>query len=190
MSLCKIYFIVDNRYAKQLLLKLIQLFKDYNLVENNIYVSISNPVNVCDNNMERYVKGAISDYDCIVILVDSEGVNPSKVYKRVFDEHVREVNENLFRVNIIIAHPCLESWLCEVVDLTNCSTGTCNDIIQALEPVLERKYTKKTLPVLMMRKIREKFNMTESKDKLIQILPRPLKELIEVINAHCTGNQL
>jgi hypothetical protein len=49
--------------------------------------------------MGRYVRGAVSDYNLIVVLVDSEGVDPSVVRKRIFEEHVGQVDESSSRIN-------------------------------------------------------------------------------------------
>lgn len=170
MSRCRIYFITDNRYAKELLRRLIQLLKEKDLVSRDVDVRISNPVNACDIKMERYLKGAIDDYDCVVILIDSEGAEPSEIHRRVFEEHVKDVDKNLLKVKIIVAHPCLEEWLCEAMNLPNCNTGSCNDLIRAIESTLKDKY-KKGLPTLM--------------EKRLSKLPRQLHEVIEAINTWC-----
>ncbi len=85
---CKVYFVVDNTYAKQLIRELVGLLKEYSLIGDSVYVVVSNPVNVCNEKMGRFVKGAVGDYNLIVVLVDSEGVDPSVVRKRILEEHV------------------------------------------------------------------------------------------------------
>jgi ribosomal protein L14 len=66
-----VYFVVDNTYAKQLIRELVGLLKEYSLIGDSVYVVVSNTVNVCNEKMGRFVKGAVGDYNLIVVLVDS-----------------------------------------------------------------------------------------------------------------------
>jgi hypothetical protein len=196
---CRVYFVVDNRYAKQLVQELVGLFKQYNLVGGSVCVDISNPVNVCSEKMGRYVRGAVSDYNLIVVLVDSEGVDPSVVRKRIFEEHVGQVDESSSRVKILIAHPCLEAWLCEAMGIAGCYSGTCGEVVDAIISRYEGKYEKETLkrmlPALMVRELSRKLGDPEtmrskgSKDELARVLPSQLGELVREVNAHCVEQQ-
>jgi hypothetical protein len=196
---CRAYFFADNRYAKQLVQELVGLFKQYNLVGGSVCVDISNPVNLCSEKMGRYVRGAVSDYNLIVVLVDSEGVDPSVVRKRIFEEHVGQVDESSSRIKILVAHPCLEAWLCEAMGIASCYSGTCGEVVDAIISRYEGKYEKETLkrmlPALMVRELSRKLGDPEtmrskgSKDELVRVLPSQLGELVREVNAHCTEQQ-
>jgi len=154
---CKVYFVVDNTYAKQLIRELVGLLKEYSLIGDSVYVVVSNPVNVCSEKMGRFVKEAVGDYNLIVVLVDSEGVDPSVVRKRILEEHVGQVDGSSSRVEILIAHPCLEAWLCEAMGIAGCYSGTCGEVVDAIVSRYEGKYEKKALkrmlPALMVREL-------------------------------------
>jgi hypothetical protein len=195
-----VYFVVDNRYAKQLVQELVGLFKQYNLVGGSVCVNISNPVNVCNERMGRFVKGAVGDYDLIVVLVDSEGVDPSVVRKRIFEEHVGQVDESSSRVKILIAHPCLEAWLCEAMGIAGCYSGTCGEVVDAIISKYKSRYKKRTLkrmlPTLMVKELSRKLGdypeamrSKGSKDELVRVLPSQLGELVREVNAYCVEQQ-
>jgi hypothetical protein len=197
---CRVYFVVDNRYAKQLVQELVGLFKQYNLVGGSVCVDISNPVNVCSEKMGRYVRGAVSDYNLIIVLVDSEGVDPSVVRKRILEEHVGRVDGSSSRVKILIAHPCLEAWLCEAMGIAGCYSGTCDEVVDAIVSRYEGKYEKKTLkrmlPALIVRELSRKLGdypeamrSEGSKDELVRVLPSQLGELVREVSAHCVEQQ-
>jgi hypothetical protein len=197
---CRVYFVVDNRYAKQLVQELVGLFKQYNLVGGSVCVDISNPVNVCSEKMGRYVRGAVSDYNLIVVLVDSEGVDPSVVRKRIFEEHVGQVDESSSRVKILIAHPCLEAWLCEAMGIAGCYSGTCGEVVDAIISKYKGRYKKRTLkrmlPTLMVKELSRKLGdypeamrSKGSKDELVRVLPSQLDELVMEVDASCVEHQ-
>jgi hypothetical protein len=198
---CKVYFVVDNRYAKQLVKELVELFKQYNLIGGSVCVDVnaSDAANMCSEKMGRYVRGAVGDYDLIVVLVDSEGVDPSVVRKRILEEHVGQVDESSSRVKILMAHPCLEAWLCEAMGMASCYSGTCGEVVDAIISRYEGKYEKETLkrmlPALMVRELSRKLGDPEtmrskgSKDELVRVLPSQLGELVREVNAHCVEQQ-
>ncbi len=196
---CKVYFVVDNRYAKQLIQELVRLLKEYSLIGGSVCIDISSPVNVCSEKMGRFVKGAVGDYNFIVVLVDSEGVDPSVVRKRILEEHVGQVDGSSSRVKILIAHPCLEAWLCEAMGIASCYSGTCGEVVDAIISRYEGKYEKETLkrmlPALMVRELSRKLGDPEamrskgSKDELVRVLPSQLGELVREVNAHCVEQQ-
>jgi len=197
---CKVYFVVDNRYAKQLVQELVGLFKQYNLVGGSVCVDISNPVNVCSEKMGRYVRGAVSDYNLIVVLVDSEGVDPSVVRKRILEEHVGQVDGSSSRVKILVAHPCLEAWLCEAMGIAGCYSGTCGEVVDVIVSTykgrFKRKMLKRMLPTLMVEelsgKLRDYLEAMKSKGsggELVRILPSQLSELVGEVNASCLEHQ-
>jgi hypothetical protein len=197
---CKVYFVVDNTYAKQLMRELVRLLKEYNFIGGSVCVDVSGPVNVCNEKMRRFVKGAVGDYNLIVVLVDSEGVDPSVVRKRIFEEHVGQVDESSSRVKILIAHPCLEAWLCEAMGIASCYSGTCGEVVDAIISRYEGKYEKETLkrmlPALMVRELSRKLGdypeamrSKGSKDELVRVLPSQLGELVREVNAHCVEQQ-
>jgi hypothetical protein len=198
---CKVYFVVDNTYAKQLIKELVKLLKEYGLIGGSVCVDISSPVNVCSEKMGRFVKEvvAVGDYNLIVVLVDSEGVDPSVVRKCILGEHVGQVDGSSSRVKILVAHPCLEAWLCEAMGIASCYSGTCGEVVDAIISRYEGKYEKETLkrmlPTLMVRELSRKLGDPEtmrskgSKDELVRVLPSQLGELVREVNAHCLEQQ-
>jgi len=197
---CRVYFVVDNRYAKQLIQELVRLLKEYSLIGGSVCIDISSPVNVCSEKMGRFVKGAVGDYNLIVVLVDSEGVDPSVVRKRILEEHVGQVDGSSSRVKILIAHPCLEAWLCEAMGIASCYSGTCGEAVDAIISRYEGKYEKETLkrmlPALMVRELSGKLGdypeavrSKGSKDELVRVLPSQLGELVREVSAHCVEQQ-
>jgi hypothetical protein len=197
---CRVYFVVDNRYAKQLVQELVGLFKQYNLVGGSVCVDISNPVNLCSEKMGRYVRGAVSDYNLIIVLVDSEGVDPSVVRKGIFEEHVGQVDESSSRVKILIAHPCLEAWLCEAMGIAGCYSGTCGEVVDAIISKYKGRYKKRTLkrmlPTLIVKELSRKLGdypeamrSKGSKDELVRVLPNQLDELVMEVDASCVEHQ-
>jgi hypothetical protein len=197
---CRVYFVVDNRYAKQLVRELVGLFKQYILVGGSVCVDISNPVNMCSEKMGRYVRGAVGDYNLIVVLVDSEEVDPSVVRKHIFEEHVGQVDESSSRVKVLIAHPCLEAWLCEAMGIASCYSGTCGEVVDAIISWYEGKYERETLkrmlPTLMVRELGRKLGdypevmrSKGSKDELVRVLPSQLGELVREVNAYCVEHR-
>jgi hypothetical protein len=195
-----VYFVVDNRYAKQLIQELVRLLKEYSLIGGSVCIDISNPVNVCSEKMGRFVKGAVGDYNFIVVLVDSEGVDPSVVRKRILEEHVGQVDGSSSRVEILIAHPCLEAWLCEAMGIAGCYSGTCGEVVDAITSKYKGKYKKRTLkrmlPTLMVKELSgklgdypEAMRSKGSKDELVRVLPSQLDELVMEVDASCVEHQ-
>ena len=157
-------------------------------------------VNVCSEKMGRYVRGAVGDYNLIVVLVDSEGVDPSVVRKRIFGEHVGQVDVISSRVKILVAHPCLEAWLCEAMGIAGCYTETCGEVVDVIIPTYEGRYKKRTLkrmlPALMVRELSRKLGdypeamrSKGSKDELMRVLPSQLDELVMEVDASCVEHQ-
>jgi len=199
---CRVYFVVDNKYAKQLVQELVELFKQYNLIGGSVRVdvNVSDAANMCSEKMGRYVRGAVGDYNLIVVLVDSEGVDPSVVRKRILEEHVGHVDESSSRVKMLIAHPCLEAWLCEAMGIASCYSGTCHEVVDAIISRYKGKYEKKTLkrmlPALMVRELGRKLGdypevmrSKGSKDELVRVLPSQLGELVREVNAYCVEHR-
>jgi hypothetical protein len=172
------YFITDNTYAKQFIRSLINMFKELNIIDRSIGVSVGSAVNVCDITMERYIEAAIDRCRCIMIVVDSEGRNPDEVRKTVIDEHVKSFITDLSRIRIVVAHPCLEAWLCRLMDLQSCESGTCRDVIHAIERIIEGKYDKKLLPELTMKWLSKRINPEKPS---LNELPEQLRELLNTI---------
>jgi hypothetical protein len=175
---CDIYSITDNTYAKQFIRSLINTLKQLNIIDKGVKTSESNAVNVCDNTMERYIEAAIDRCRCIVIVVDSEGRDPDEVRKTIIDEHVKSFTTDLSRIRIVVAHPCLEAWLCRLMGLQSCESGTCRDIIHAIERVIGGKYDKKLLPILTMKWLSKRINPEKPSSNN---LPEQLKELLNTI---------
>ena len=66
-----IYFIVDNKYSKELIKKLKSIV--INKFVNVGKPPVSRPVNVCSNKMGRFIKEGLGEGHCVVIVVDTEG---------------------------------------------------------------------------------------------------------------------
>jgi len=120
-----IYFIVDNKYSKELIIKLISIVRN-KFVRAGV-VHVSRPVNVCSNKMGRFIKEGLGEGLCVVIVVDTEGDKPEDVKARIIDEHLKDLGFNRERVKIITAHPCLEAWLAELLNL-NTRGVNCKDV--------------------------------------------------------------
>jgi hypothetical protein len=197
-----VYFVVDNKYAKQLVQELVELFKQYNLIGGSVCVdvNVSDAANMCSEKMGRYVKGAVGDYNLIVVLVDSEGVDPSVVRKRILEEHVGQVDGSSSRVKTLVAHPCLEAWLCEAMGIAGCYSGTCGEVVDVIVSTYKGRFMRKTLkrmlPTLMVKELSRKLGdypeamrSKGSKDELVRVLPSQLGELVREVNAHCVEQQ-
>ena len=145
------------------------------------------------------MREAVGDYNLIVVLVDSEGVDPSVVRERVFEEHVGRVDGSSLWVKIFVTHPCLEAWLCEAMGIAGCYSGTCGEVVDAIVSRYEGKYEKKALkrmlPALMVRELSRKLGDPEtmrskgSKDELMRVLPSQLDELVMEVDASCVEHQ-
>jgi hypothetical protein len=72
MNPCEVYFIIDNRYAKELIKKLMSIIR--NELANVGIAYISRPVNVCSNKMGRFIKEGLKESHCVIIIADTEGV--------------------------------------------------------------------------------------------------------------------
>ena len=186
LTRCDLYFVIDNSYAKLLLKNLIEYLKDRNLVGRGVSVEGSPPVNKCSSDMRKYIEAAIDKCDYIVILVDSERESPESVKRHILEKHVRGLNVNLSRIEIIVATPCLEEWLCKLIALRDskpekCSGDSCDDFISAIQGVLGDVYEKKMLSFLFMKyfsgEVVEKCSDRAYKHRL----PSALCELLELL---------
>ena len=66
-----IYFIVDNKYSKELIEKLKSI-----VINKSVNVGkplVSRPVNVCSNKMGRFIRDGLGKGHCVIIVVDTEG---------------------------------------------------------------------------------------------------------------------
>jgi len=88
---------------------------------------VSGLVNVCSNKMGRFIRDGLGEGLCVVIVVDTEGEKPEDVMARIIDEHLKDLGLNRGRVKIITAHPCLEAWLAELLNL-NTRGVNCKDV--------------------------------------------------------------
>lgn len=184
LLICKIYFIVDNRYAKELLKMLTKLLRDKGLISNDVELEVSHPLNKCDNRIERYVNEAIKYYRCVVVLVDTEGRDPEEISNSIRENHLRGLGRELPNVRIITAHPCLEIWLCEALGLESCNAHTdCKDLISHIRDYLVRKrrikYEKKLLPKLIIESLQDPLSKTT------QTPPYFVKDLINILEICC-----
>ena len=92
-------------------------------------------VNICDAELGRYLKAGVLDCGCAVVVADTEGLDPHQVIDAVA-EHLRDVGlrpqlsfdkdrlvglislESGGRIAVVLAHPCLEAWLGELLEIT------------------------------------------------------------------------
>jgi hypothetical protein len=86
---------------------------------------------------------SVSECGCAVVVADTEGRDPHQVIDAVA-EHLRDVGlrpqlsfdkdrvvglislESGGRIAVVLAHPCLEAWLGELLEI---SSSTCSDLI-------------------------------------------------------------
>jgi len=61
MGLCRVYFIIDNRYAKELVEKLISIIRS-RFINIGMDKQFSSPVNVCSDKMRRFEEGLLRHY--------------------------------------------------------------------------------------------------------------------------------
>jgi hypothetical protein len=78
MGIC---FIVDNKYSKELIIKLISIVRNKFVRAGVAYVS--RPVNVCSNKMGRFIREGLGEGHCVIIVVDTEGEKPEDVKARI-----------------------------------------------------------------------------------------------------------
>jgi len=150
-----IYFIVDNKYSKELIIKLISIVRN-KFVRAGV-VHVSRPVNVCSNKMGRFIRDGLGKGLCVVIVVDTEGEKPEDVKARIIDEHLKDLEFNRERVKIITAHPCLEAWLAELLNL-NTRGVNCKDVKDIIKRHI-KDYESHLLPGLIERHLRSRLEV-------------------------------
>jgi hypothetical protein len=189
---CRVYFVVDNTYAIKLIEELVDFLKSIGVLSREVLHGIHRlALNSCDFRVEEVVRLAIRwhGYSCAVILVDTEGRNPQEVVENVVKEHVEPLGEYSRRVRVYPAHPCLETWLCELLEAESCSTGTCGDVVRAVETRLGRKYYKHELPTLTVRLLRERLGRNATSKQRREPLPNSLSSFVRTIEEACYSSQ-
>jgi hypothetical protein len=161
-----IYFIVDNKYSKELVIKLISIVRN-KFVRAGV-VHVSRPVNVCSNKMGRFIKEGLGEGHCVVIVVDTEGEKPEDVEARIIDEHLKDLEFNRERVKIITAHPCLEAWLAELLNL-NTRGVNCKDVKGIIKRHI-KDYESHLLPGLVERHLRSRLEVGDPPSFLMEII--------------------
>jgi hypothetical protein len=158
------YFIRDDSYARELIRGLLDL------------VGLRVPacharqaVNVCDNKLRRYIRAGVGECGCVVIVADTEGRDPAAVTGEI-EMHARRAGLELRgrpsldrdfvgvislspagAVIVMLAHPCLEAWL---ADLLGAGSGlTCREVVDATKRRIGG-YDKKLLPGLVLERVR------------------------------------
>jgi hypothetical protein len=162
-----IYFIVDNKYSRELIKKLISIIR--NKFENIGETPVSRPVNVCSNKMGRFIKEGLGEGFCVVIVVDTEGEKPEDVKARIIDEHFRDLEFNRERVKIITAHPCLETWLAELLNLNTRGIANCKDVKDIIKRRI-KDYESHRLPGLVEQHLRDRLNVDDPPSFLMEII--------------------
>jgi hypothetical protein len=161
-----IYFIVDNKYSKELVIKLISIVRNKFVRAGVAY--ISRPVNVCSNKMGRFIKEGLGEGHCVIIVVDTEGEKPEDVKARIIDEHLKDLEFNREKVKIITAHPCLEAWLVELLNL-NTRGVNCKDVKDIIKRHI-KDYESHLLPGLVERHLRSRLEVGDPPSFLMEII--------------------
>jgi hypothetical protein len=161
-----IYFIVDNKYSKELIIKLIKIVRN-KFVRAGV-VHVSRPVNVCSNKIGRFIREGLGEGFCVVIVVDTEGEKPEDVKARIIDEHFRDLGFNSERVKIITAHPCLEAWLAELLN-----SNTRGVDYKDIKDIIKRRikdYKSRLLPGLIERRLGSRLEVGDPPSFLMEII--------------------
>jgi len=161
-----IYFIVDNKYSRELIIKLISIVRNKFVRVGE--ARVSRPVNVCSNKMGRFIKEGLGEGFCVVIVVDTEGDKPEDVKARIIDEHLKDLGFNRERVKIITAHPCLEAWLAELLNL-NTRGVNCKDVKDIIKCHI-KDYESHLLPGLIERHLRSRLEVGDPPSFLMEII--------------------
>ena len=178
MNPCKVYFIIDNRYAKELIKKLMSIIRD-KFVNVGINPHISSPVNVCNDKMGRFIEWGLEEGYCVIIVVDTEGVKPDEVKERIISKHFKDLGINDYnRVKIILAHPCLEAWLAELLNLNVGNAINCKDVKDTIRHRLNMKdYDSYLLPNLIERHLRDRLEIGD--------VPSFLEKFVNAVRRCC-----
>jgi len=161
-----IYFIVDNKYSKELIKKLMSII--INKFVNVGTPPVSSPVNVCSNKMGRFIRDGLGKGLCVIIVVDTEGEKPEDVKARIIDEHLKDLEFNRERVKIITAHPCLEAWLAELLNL-NTRGVNCKDTKDIIKRRI-KDYKSRLLPGLIERRLGSRLEVGDPPSFLMEII--------------------
>jgi hypothetical protein len=170
-----IYFIVDNKYSKELIEKLRSIV--INKFVNVGKPPVSGPVNVCSNKMGRFIRDGLGNGHCVIIVVDTEGEKPEDVKARIIDEHLKDLEFNRERVKIITAHPCLEAWLAELLNLNTRGVANCKDVKNTIKRRI-KDYESHLLPGLVEKHLRSRLEVGD--------LPSFLMEIIDAVRSCVT----
>ena len=127
-------------------------------------------VYMCNAEPGLYLKAGVSEFGCAVVVADTEGLDPHQVIDAVA-EHLRDVGlrpqlsfdkdrlvglislESGGRIAVVLAHPCLEAWLGELLEIT--PSSTCSDLINAIKQN-RGEYKKSQLPSLVEAELRKR----------------------------------
>ncbi|MEM2409677.1 MAG: hypothetical protein QXF69_08470 [Thermofilaceae archaeon] len=185
---CRLYVIIDNTYARRALDGLFKLLAQLR-EEHGLPVDwpvaeyrISQPVNVCDNKLTRYVEGAIKNgYDLILIVYDLE--------REVTEDHVQRHLTNLSsaerrKVKQLPSKPCHEVWLCEVMGIAGSSSlQLCDEVIELINRHLGKRgeeYRKSRFHTLLIQYTLDYINGHGT-------LPGYLARIIDAVKTGCGG---
>jgi len=175
MNPCEVYFIIDNKYAKELIKKLMSIIR--NELANVGIAYISRPVNVCSNKMGRFIEEGLKESHCVIIIADTEGVKPDEVRERIVNKHFKDLGINDYnQVKIILAHPCLEAWLAELLNLNVGGATNCGDVIGVIKSRI-KDYDSYLLPSLIERHLRNTLGVGD--------VPSFLREFIDAVKSCC-----
>jgi len=103
----------------------------------------------------------------VVIVVDTEGEKPEDVKARIIDEHL-DLEFNRERVKIITAHPCLEVWLAELLNL-NIRGVNCKDVKDIIKRRI-KDYESHRLPGLVEQHLRDRLKVDDPPSFLMEII--------------------
>ncbi|MCG2885832.1 MAG: hypothetical protein L7H03_04955, partial [Vulcanisaeta sp.] len=137
------------------------------------------PVNVCSNKMGRFIEEGLKENHCVIIIADTEGVEPDEVRERIVNKHFKDLGINdPNRVKIILAHPCLEAWLAELLNLNVGGATNCRDVISVIKSrIKDEDYDSYRLPGLIERHLRNRLGTGSA--------PSFLREFIDAVKSCC-----
>lgn len=105
----------------------------------------------------------------MIIVVDTEGEKPEDVKARIIDEHLKDLEFNRGRIKIITAHPCLEAWLAELLNLNTRDVANCKDVKDIIKRRI-KDYESHLLPGLVERHLRSRLEVGDPPSFLTEII--------------------
>jgi bifunctional DNA-binding transcriptional regulator/antitoxin component of YhaV-PrlF toxin-antitoxin module len=119
--------------------------------------------------MERFIEDGLEEGHCVVIIVDTEGDRPEDVKARIINEHFKDLGiNNRNKIKIIVAHPCLEVWLAELLNINTKGVANCKNIKDIIKRHI-KDYESHLLPDLIERHLRNRLEAGDAPSFLVEI---------------------